>query len=101
MRKWGRPPSANGPIGRQREPATLLVVLGDLGQPTEGVRVAYGEVRQDLPVDLDAALLEARHETAVAQTVDPRGRVDARDPERAELRLLLAPVAVGVPHGAL
>ena len=65
--------------------ARLLVVLGHLGQPAEGVRVAHGEVGEHLPVDLDAGLLEPRHEPAVAQAVDPRRRVDAGDPERAEL----------------
>src|SRR6478752_2022840 len=101
MRQWGRPPSANGPIGRLRAAAALLVVLRDLGQPAEGVGVAHGKIGEDLPVDLDAALFEPRHQAAVAQAVDPRGRVDARNPERAKLRLLLAAVAVGVPHGAL
>src|SRR5690349_21617082 len=89
------------PLGGRRATPTLLVVLGDLGQPAEGVRVAYGEIGQDLPVDLDAALLEARDQPAVAQAVDAGRRVDPGDPQRAKLRLLLAPVAVGIPHGAL
>src|SRR5512138_1883991 len=79
----------------------LLVALGHLGEPAEGVGVPYREVGEDLPVDLDAALLEPGHQAAVAQAVDACRRIDARDPERAELRLLLAPVAIRVSHGAL
>src|SRR5688500_1050478 len=102
MRQRGRPPSANGPTGRLRECETsLLVVLGELGELAEGLGVADGEIGEDLPVDLDAALLEAGDEPAVAQAVDPGRRVDPGDPQRAELRLLLPPVAVGVPHAAL
>src|SRR5688572_9616556 len=105
MHQWGRPPSANGPTGRLgaslARSAGLLVVLRDLGQLAERVRVADREVGEHLPVDLDPALLEAGDEPAVAQAVDPGRRVDPGDPESAELRLLLPPVAVGVPHAAL
>src|ERR687894_653063 len=87
MRQWGRPPSANGPTGRRMK-------------PWRG-GVADREIGQHLPVDLDPALFEAGDEPAVAQAVDPGRRVDPGDPERPELRLLLPPVAVGVPHSAL
>src|SRR6266487_3947721 len=108
VRGWGRPPSANGPIrattGADRGPpygdGALLVVLCDVSQSAEGVCVTHREIGEHLPVDLHAALPEPRHESAIAHAVEPGRCVDPGDPERAELALLLAPVAVGVPHGA-
>src|SRR5205085_1593191 len=44
----------------------------------------------------DAGQLEAVHELRVGQPVQPRGGVDAGDPETAEVALAVAAVAVGV-----
>src|SRR5262249_10916557 len=54
------------------------------------------EVREDLAIDLDAGFLQARHELAVGHARGASAGVDARDPERAEVALLVAAVAVGV-----
>src|SRR4030095_7460142 len=58
-------------------------------------RVAHGEVREQLPVDLDVGPLEARDQRAVGQAVDASRRVDARDPQAAEVALAGAAVLVG------
>src|SRR6185437_2802552 len=54
------------------------------------------DVRQNLAVDLHTRLAQTVDDPSVGQAVETRCRVDARNPERAELALLLAPVAVGI-----
>src|SRR4051794_4835671 len=72
---------------------------GLLGKASERLRVAHGDVGQRLAVELDAGGLQAVHELAVAEALLAGGRVDAGDPEAAEVALLVAPVAVGVAVG--
>src|SRR5919112_4492440 len=69
---------------------------GFLGKTSERLRVADGDVREHLAVELDAGLLEAVHELAVAHALLARGGVDPHDPEAAEVALLVAAVAVRV-----
>src|ERR1700689_188240 len=71
-------------------------LAGDLGETSEGVCVAHGDVGEHLAVELDAGQLEAVHQLRVAHAVDPRGGVDAGDPQAPEIALAVAPVAVGV-----
>src|SRR3546814_9175327 len=52
-------------------------------------RVVHGDVRQHLAVEGDAGLHQAVHETAVADAVGAGRRVDAGDPQRTEIALLL------------
>src|SRR5690606_26076844 len=59
-------------------------------------RVVHGDVRQHLAVQGDAGLGQAVHEAAVAQAVDAGRRVDAGDPQRTEVALLLLAANVGV-----
>ena len=54
------------------------------------------EVREDLAVDRDAGLDQARDQARVGRAVLARGGVDADDPERAEVAALLAAIARGV-----
>src|SRR5438105_5446097 len=54
------------------------------------------EISEDLAIDVDRRLLQSRHELAVRDSRVARAGVDARDPEGAELALLVAAVAVGV-----
>src|SRR6478672_8151695 len=61
--------------------------------------VVHGDVRQHLAVQGDAGLHQAVHEAAVADAVDARGGVDARDPQRTELALALLAADVGVLQG--
>src|SRR5215472_1717499 len=88
----GPPPTSRG---RRAEGPRLrrLVVPGHLDEPGERALVADRQVGQDLAIDLDARLAQAEHEPVVGQAALPRGRVDARDPEPAEVPLALAPVA--------
>src|SRR6266480_551645 len=59
-------------------------------------RIAYGEIGEDLAIDLDARLAQSVHELVVRQRVQPGGGVDAGDPEAPELDFLGTAVAVGV-----
>src|SRR5688572_3416195 len=59
-------------------------------------RVVHGDVRQHLAVEGDAGLQQAVHETAVAHAVDAGSRIDAGDPQRTEIALLLLATDVGV-----
>src|SRR3954447_25313429 len=71
-------------------------LAGALDESAEGLGVAHGDVGQDLPVQLDARQLQAMDERAVGHALGARGRVDARDPETAEVTLAVATVAVRV-----
>src|SRR6516164_8256186 len=70
-----------------------------LCQRTKGRRVVHRDVSEHLAVDLHASLVQAVDDAAIGEAVDTRRRVDARDPERAELALVLPPVAIGVLPG--
>src|SRR5262245_14672879 len=72
----------------------------DLDQLVEGRRVVDSELGELLPVQLDAALLQAIDEGRVGRAARPHRGADARDPERAILALLRAPVARAVGPGA-
>src|SRR5919204_839098 len=72
---------------------------GALGKPSERLGIADCDVRQDLAVELDLRQAQTVHELAVRHALAARRGVDARDPEAAEVALLVAPVAVGVAVG--
>src|ERR1700734_2004469 len=71
-------------------------LAGDLGKTSERLCVAHGNVGEHLAVELHAGERQAVHELRVAHAVEPGRRVDAGDPELAEVALAVAPVAVGV-----
>src|ERR1700683_4013730 len=79
--------------------------LGLLRDGAKRRRVVAGDVGEHLSVDLPAGLPEAVDDAAVGEAVQTRRGVDARDPQRPELALVLPPVAVGVlprlDHGLL
>src|SRR5687768_3185236 len=75
--------------------------LGGGCQRRKGGFITDGQVSQDLAVDLDPGLAQAVHEHAVTHVVLVRRRVDAGDPEAAEVALLVATVTIGVPPAAL
>src|SRR6266436_1325919 len=58
--------------------------------------VVHRDVREHLAVDFDAGLVQAVDDAAVGEPVQARRGVDARDPQCAELTLVLPPVAVRV-----
>src|SRR5262249_21777258 len=70
-------------------------------QLREGLRVGQREVRQDLAIHLEPRLRESVHESAVGQAVLAGSRIDARDPELAEVALSLLAVPIGVAPAAL
>src|SRR5690606_20484975 len=80
----------------ERRPSGRQGALGLLGQRRNPGRVVHGDVRQHLAVQGDAGLQQAVHETAVAQAVAAGSRVDAGDPQRTEIALLLLAADVGV-----
>src|SRR5690606_40096524 len=70
--------------------------LGLFGQGRKPGRVVHGDVRQHLAVQGDPGLQQPVHEAAVAHAVDAGSRIDAGDPQRAEIALLLLAADVGV-----
>src|SRR3712207_1419483 len=78
-----RRPGAEGSAGRR--------LPGALGKASERLGIAHGDVGQHLAVDLDLGQLQPVHELAVRHAVLTRGGVDARDPQAAEVTLLVAP----------
>ena len=93
----GRPGECSVAVVRALYAATASRAC--LGKTSERLRVAHGDVREHLAVDLDAGLLQAVHELAVGHALVPRRGVDAGDPEPAEVALAVAAVAVGVGVG--
>src|SRR5262249_23292644 len=67
----------------------------------EAVGVAERDLGQGLAVQVDALLLEAGHEHAVAHAVHARGGIDALDPQTAILALLQAATDEGVLQALL
>src|SRR5262245_37961038 len=72
----------------------------ELDQLVERGRVLHGELGELFPVQLDPALLQAVDEGRVGEPARARGRVDARDPQRAVLALLAVTVARAVGQRA-
>src|SRR5246127_663881 len=73
--------------------------LGLLRNRAKSRGVVYRDVGQHLAVDLHSGLVQAVDDAAVGEPVEARRGVDARDPQRAELALVLPPVAVGILAG--
>src|SRR3954462_8033334 len=67
----------------------------------KGSRIVDRAIREDLTVPWDAGELEAVHERVVVHVVLMRARVDAHDPEAAEIALLVLAIAVRVLPAAL
>src|SRR5436189_3624559 len=58
--------------------------------------VEHREIGEHLAVNLDVGAPQARHEGGIAHAELAHRRVDARDPQRPEGALLVAPIAVGI-----
>src|SRR5205807_1263386 len=74
--------------------------LGGLGELLERLGVGHRQLGEDLPVERDPGLLEPGHELGVRQAGHPAPRVDAHDPERPRLALLLLAAAISERPGA-
>ena len=70
---------------RSNEGGENLSFLSDLHQLRETGAVLHGDVGQHLAVDGDIGLLQTGNEAAVRQPVLAAGRIDAGDPQLAEL----------------
>src|SRR5690606_15980844 len=78
---------------------SLELGLGLFDDGGEGSRLVHGKIGEDLAIHLDAGLQQAMDEHAVAQAMFAGRGVDARDPQGAEIALLLAAIAIGILPG--
>src|SRR5688572_6942147 len=70
----------------------------DLGDAGEGLRIAHGDVGQNLAIEGHACLLETAHELAVGQAVQAGGSVEPNDPQAAHLPLALLATDIRIGH---
>src|SRR5690625_5869857 len=82
-----------------RLPCSAQAGLSFFGQSLEGHLVVHGQVGKHLAVNADHGALEAVDNAAVRQTVFAGSRVDALNPQAAEVALALAAVTVAVLAG--
>ncbi len=75
------------------------VSFGSLGQLAKRGHIFKRQMGQQLAVDFDAGAAQTIHQSAVRNTTNSGARIDANDPQRAELALFLAAIAVGVLAG--
>ena len=75
--------------------------LGEGSNLAESGRIGYGDVRQDLAVNLHVGFFEAEDEFAVRQPVETGSRVDTGDPQTAEITLFDPAVAESVIKGPI
>src|ERR1700676_489640 len=86
----------------ERESATALgreACLGFLCDGRKGRHVMYRKIGEHLAIDGEARLAQPVDQRAIGHPAQTRRRVDASDPQRAELTLLFAPSAIGVLTG--
>src|SRR5690625_1325656 len=84
---------------RRNDRNNLQAGLRFFGDGAKRLDVVHGQVGQHTTINLDAGLVQAVDQAAVAQVELARGRVDAHDPQAAELALLLLAADVGVLVG--
>src|ERR1700712_4066696 len=77
------------------------VCRGLIHQSLEGAGLVRGEIGEDLAVDLDARLGEPADKSAVGDAVFAAAGIDALDPKRAEVTLLLLAADVVVLQRAI
>ena len=90
--------SEDGAGGCLRSAGSRLIhrMINDL---RKGVGVVHSQVGEYLAVHVEIRFAVRPHELRVADALLARGRVDAGDPQLAEVALALAPIAVGVLQG--
>ena len=67
----------------------------------KSIRLANGEIDQDLPVQIDASQLQAVDEHRIGHAVQTHTGVDPLDPKRPEIALLIAPIPIRILLGLL
>src|ERR1700730_11235151 len=73
--------------------------LGFLCDGRKGRHVMDRKIREDLAIDGETRFIQTVDQRAIGHSAQTRRRVDASDPQRAELTLLFAPAAIGVLTG--
>ena len=84
----GPNPNGFGPFIYNNGALLVQRSLGLLRQHRERGGIGDGQLGQHLAVDVDAGHLQAIHQPGVTQAVDAGRRVDAGDPQAAEVALL-------------
>ena len=85
----------------------LLLICGNqllgsrLGEFSKSGNVVDGDVGQNFAVHFDAGHLETVHQTAVRDTAGAGSRIDAGNPQGAEIALFGAAVSVGIVLGVM
>ena len=73
-----------------------LCVLHLVHDSLESGGIVYGEVCENLAVDLDTCLVDKTHQARVGEILQTGSGIDALNPESAEVALFVLAVAVGV-----
>ena len=76
------------------------VLLGNLCHSRKGGGIMHGQVGQHLAVDGDIANAQPFDQARIGNAIEPRGGIDARDPEPAEIALAISAVAVCIHERA-
>src|SRR5258708_5812367 len=79
----------------------FVCALGSFAQRNEPRGVIRSDIRQDLPVQFYAGLLQAADELVIADALGARSGADADDPDCPVLTLLLLTAGVGEFKAAL
>src|SRR5262249_10284229 len=61
--------------------------------------VVHSQIGQHAAIESDIRLAQTRDQAAIAETASARCRIDAHDPQCAELTLFLTTIAIGVLTG--
>jgi hypothetical protein len=85
----------------ENKPVCLDASLGKGSDLAESGRIGYGNVGQNLAVDLHIGFFEAEDEFAVRQAVETGSRIDAGDPQTAEITLFDTAVTESVIKGPI
>ena len=91
MSSRGRRQSLAGPASVFRQAGARLFHQG-----LEGLGLAHRKIGQDLAVDGDTGLRQAMHEFGIGQVMGTDGGVDTLNPQRPEIALARAPVAISI-----
>src|SRR5438132_10480794 len=70
-------------------------------QTGESCRILQCDISKDLPIHIDAGLLQSGDELVVVQSVQARRRTDANDPQAAEVTLSHLAIAIGIDESFL
>ena len=70
--------------------------LRGLGQLGEASGIVHSDIGEHLAVQIDTGFLQTEHQLAVGQSVQTGCSIDAGDPQRAVLSILLLAAGIGI-----